>query len=359
MNRGTNPPSQRHLTQEPVIAEDATKADDKKDLVGRFRTWAVVAIAVGTLLYVGGTVWAGFSEVGDVLIGFAWWLYIPVLLLTLVNYGLRFWKWHYLCGRVGAHVPLRENVTIYLAGLAMVISPGKVGELLKPYLATKQTGVPMAKTNAAVVSERLTDGIAMLILAAISVGTYAAEQAYVLWILTGAIALGFLILLSKGVSLWIIRLLGKLPLVGRIAPKLEELYLALRICLAPGPLLFTMVLSLVAWFAECVGFLLVFEGLGVAANIDAATFLYAFATIAGGAMPGGLGVADGALVGGTMQIFETSEAVAVAGALLIRVATLWFGVVLGAFALLRFDALLKQGLPEAPQDEPSTPTASG
>ncbi|MCP4808129.1 MAG: flippase-like domain-containing protein [Proteobacteria bacterium] len=312
-----------------------------------------MAIAVGTLLYVGGTVWAGFSEVGDVLVGFAWWIYIPVLLLTLVNYGLRFWKWHYLCGRVGAHVPFMDNLVIYIAGLAMVISPGKVGEFLKPYLATRRTGVPMAKTNAAVVSERLTDGIAMLILAAISVGTYAADQSYILWILAGAIGAGFIVLLSRGASIRIIRLLGRLPVVGRIAPKLEEMYLALRTCLAPGPLLFTMVLSMVAWGAECVGFLLIFQGLEVEASLDASTFLYAFATIAGGAMPGGLGVADGALVGGTVKIFQTSEAVAVAGALLIRVATLWFGVVLGAIALLRIDALLKKS-----PTSTSTPTAT-
>lgn len=289
------------------------------------------------------------------LVGFVWWLYIPVLLLTLVNYGLRFWKWHYLCGRVGAHMPLADNATIFIAGLAMVISPGKVGELLKPFLATKRTGVPMTRTTSAVVSERLTDGIAVLILAAISVGTYAADQAYVLWIIAGAIAAGFLVLLSKGVSLWTIRLIGRLPVVGRIAGKLEDMYLSLRSCLAPGPLVFTMVLSLIAWGAECVGFLLVFDGLQVEASLDASTFLYAFATIAGGAMPGGLGVADGALVGGTMKIFGTSEAIAVTGALLIRVATLWFGVVLGAFALLRFDALLKNGIEVS---EPGTPSAT-
>ena len=38
---------------------------------------------------------------------------------------------------------------------------------------------------------------------------------------------------------------------------------------------------------------IVLEGLGQSASLDASTFLYAFATVAGGAMPGGLGVADG------------------------------------------------------------------
>ena len=286
-----------------------------------------------------GTVWAGFSEVGGELIGFAWWIYVPVLLLTLVNYGLRYGKWHYLLGKLGVSVSHRDNVPIYLAGLAMVISPGKIGELLKPYLVSKKTGASMATTTPALVAERLTDGIAMLMLAALSVGTYAADQAWVLGLLAAVIVVGLAVLASKTVSLGIIRLVGRLPVVGRVAGKLELMYSATRTCLAPVPLVLTILASLVAWGAECVGFLLVFEGLGVTASLDACTFLYSFATVAGGAMPGGLGVADGALVGGTVTIFETSEAVAVTSALLIRVATLWFGVVLGAFALLRFDEL--------------------
>jgi hypothetical protein len=42
----------------------------------------------------------------------------------------------------------------------MVLSPGKVGELLKPYLLSERTGVPMTQTIPALVTERLTDGIA-------------------------------------------------------------------------------------------------------------------------------------------------------------------------------------------------------
>lgn len=279
---------------------------------------------------------------------------MPVLLLTLVNYGLRFGKWHYFLLRLDVKVPLWDNLLIYTAGLAMVISPGKVGELLKPYLVTKKTGVPIETTTPALVAERLTDGIAMLILAAISVGTYAADQIWVLAVLAAAIVVGLLVLASKPLSLGIIQVLAKLPLVGRIATRLETMYVGMRTCLAPGPLFLTMLVSLVAWGAECVGFLLVFEGLGVdTATLDASTFLYAFATVAGGAMPGGLGVADGALVGGTVTLFETTEAVAVTAALLIRVATLWFGVVLGALALLRFDDLATSALTGSTSDTPS------
>ncbi|MCB9777204.1 MAG: flippase-like domain-containing protein [Alphaproteobacteria bacterium] len=310
-------------------------------LVVRFRRWVVGAIAVGALLFLAGSIWAGFDEVSAALQHFQWLYFLPVLMLTLVNYGLRFGKWHYLLGRLGVHMPLGDDLWNFAAGLAMVISPGKAGELLKPYVVRERTGTPMARTIPALITERLTDGIAMLILAGLSVTTYAGDKVHYLAIPLVLVAGGLGVLSSKTLSMAILGLAEKLPVVGRIAHKLEEMYLAMRTCVAPVPLLLTLLASLVAWFAECIGYWLVFKGLGVPASLDVSVFLYAFATVAGGAMPGGLGVADGALAGGAVALIPgLDQGNAVAAALLIRTATLWFGVGLGAIALFRVSAML-------------------
>lgn len=311
-------------------------------LLHRFRRWLAGGIAVAALVYVAGSVYAGFEEVGSALARFRWELYVPVLLLTLLNYGLRFWKWHFLTARLGARLPVGENAVVFLAGLAMTISPGKAGELLKPWLVRARTGVPMAQTIPALVTERLTDGLACLSLAAISVSTYAGEQSQYVFVPIVAVAVGLGVLMHEGLSLAILGALRKLPVLHKVGDKLEEMYRAMRRCVAPVPLALTFGASLLAWFGECYGYMLVFRGFGVDASLDASTFLYAFATVAGGAMPGGLGVADGALVGGAMQFIPgVDEATAVASALLVRVATLWLGVIMGAFALLRAADLLE------------------
>lgn len=316
------------------------------DLLHRFRRWLAWGVAAAALLYVAGSLYAGFDAVGGALASFRWWLYVPVLGLTLVNYALRFWKWHYLLGRLGVHLPVKESANFFVAGLAMVISPAKAGELVKPWLVRVRTGTPMAQTIPALVTERLTDGMAVLGLAAISVSTYAGDRAHYVWGPIVVAMAGLAVLSHKGASLAILHLLRKLPGVHRVGAKLEEMYLAMRTCVAPVPLVLTVIASVLAWGAECVGYMLVFHGFGVDASLDVSTFLYAFATVAGGAMPGGLGVADGALVGGALQFLPgLDQGVAVAASLLIRVATLWFGVVLGAFALVRVGGLLG-GLPE-------------
>ena len=325
------------------------------ELLLRFRTWLAWAIALAAVLYVGGTVYAGFAEVSAALRSFRWGLYVPVLLLTLVNYGLRFWKWHYLLGRVGVHLPVRENAAIFGAGLAMVISPAKAGEVLKPWLVRARTGAPMATTLPVLVTERLTDGIAVLALAAVGVGTYASDKMVYVWGPIAIVALGLGVLASERATAALLALAGKIPGVAKVVPKLDELLRAMRTCVSPGSLALTVAASLVAWGAECIGYQLVFEGFGLDVGVGLATFLYAFATVAGGAMPGGLGVADGALVGGAVNLAHVSEPLAVAAALLVRVATLWLGVVMGAFALIPVSRMLVQTPGEADPDEVAAP----
>ena len=326
------------------------------DLVRRFRKWAIVAIAAGALLYLAGSVWAGVADVADSLATFQWAWMVPILLLTLLNYGLRFAKWHYLLGLLGVRMPLRLDAWNFAAGLAMVISPGKAGELLKPYVVRAHLGTPMSRTIPALVTERLTDGIAMLALAGIGVTTYANDKTHYLSIPAVLVVVGLLVLSSQPLSMAILRGLGRLPGVGRIAHKLEEMYLSMRTCVAPLPLVLTVLVSVVAWGAECLGLHLVFIGLGVDAELGVSTFLYAFATVAGGAMPGGLGVADGAIAAGAVALVPgVRQSTAVAAALLIRTATLWVGVAIGAVALVRIGSVLEGAA--APSAEPRTDTS--
>jgi uncharacterized protein (TIRG00374 family) len=314
----------------------------KPNLIVRFRKWVVIAIAIGAALYLGGAVLADLEKVGSALETFDWWLLVPVCGLTFLNYGLRFVKWHYLIRRLGVNMPLGDDAWNFAAGLAMVISPGKAGELLKPYVVRERTGAPMATTIPALVTERLTDGIAMLILAGISVGAYAADKVHYLTIPAAIIGISLLILSHEGLSLAAVKTLGRLPGLRGVSEKMEEMLVSLRTCVAPVPLLLTILLSMVAWGAECWGYQLVFRGLGYPeVGLDVCVFLYAFATVAGSAMPGGLGVADGVLAAGASTLIAgVTQPIGVAAAILIRICTLWIGVAIGAAALFRVSSML-------------------
>lgn len=324
---------------QPTPAESG----DARSLISRFRKWLAVAIAVAVVLYVAGSVWAGFEAVGDALANFSWIYFVIALLLTVFgNYFLRLVKWHWLMLRLGVRISFADNALIFIAGLAMVISPFKAGELLKPYLVRERTGVPMATTIPALIAERLTDGLAALMLAAIGVSHYASDSSIYVFGTIGVSLAGVAVLMNERLSLWILGLIGRVPAAKGIAGKLLEMYRATRICLAPWPLLATTAISLVAWFAECWGYQLLWDGFGREVALGSATFLYAFATVAGGVSPGGLGVADGLLVGMVETILKLPKGEVVAAAILIRTATLWIGVLMGGIALMFAGRMLER-----------------
>ena len=330
---------------EAVSAEgEPAEGELRPRAMDNFRRWVAIAVALATLGYLAYAVWRGWTQTATELGRFAWPLYVPVLLLTLVNYGLRYLKWHYLLGLLGIHVPHRVNLGIFATGLAMVISPAKAGEVVKPWLVNQVTGAPITRTLPALIAERGTDGIAVIALASVGVTTYFADATWLIYGTIAAIALLLVGLSIRPLVKAVLDLVRRLPVVGRLADRLEEAYEATRVCVAPGPLAVTMALSLVAWWAECVGYWLVFVGMDVEAGLDVSTFLYAFATVFGAPSPGGMGMADAALAEGAIHALPHITAPqALAAALLIRVATLWFGVLLGAAALLRMEAIIAEG----------------
>src|SRR5262249_42317715 len=123
--------------------------------------------------------------------------------------------------------------------------------------------------------------------------------------------------------------------LSRLAEPLRLFLGAGRDLLAPGALALTVALSAISWLFECFAFALVLHGLGVDLPLRGATFLYAFASLAGAVsmLPGGLGVAEGSLTG-MLVALGTPMPEAAAATLLIRAATLWFAVGLGAVTLV-------------------------
>jgi glycosyltransferase 2 family protein len=108
----------------------------------------------------------------------------------------------------------------------------------------------------------------------------------------------------------------------------------LRGLLSPGLLLGALVVSVIAWGAEGVGFWLVVREYAPDADLLAALFNYTGATVVGSLsmLPGGLGAAEGSMAALLhAQGLDTADANLVT--LVVRGATLWFAVGLGLLAL--------------------------
>ena len=59
-------------------------------------------------------------------------------------------------------MPFPLSLLVFLGGLAMTITPGKVGELVKCYLLRDRAGVPVAASIPIVLMERVTDLVSVV-----------------------------------------------------------------------------------------------------------------------------------------------------------------------------------------------------
>src|SRR6185436_19025491 len=95
--------------------------------------------------------------------------------------------------RQGVRVPLASSAIVFGAGLSLSITPAKLGELVKSYLLRELHGVPATQTAPIVVAERVTDLVALLVLAVIGVAVYGVQPTLVI-VAGGLIAFGLLML---------------------------------------------------------------------------------------------------------------------------------------------------------------------
>lgn len=285
------------------------------------------------MAYLAVVFWAGHAEVATALRMADPRLWITLCGLSLMNYGLRFLRWHYYLGRLGSKIPFNASLRIYIGGFAFTTTPGKAGELaraiwLKPY------GVPVNHTVAVFLAERIQDFIAVLLLACLGLSFYPGGWVLLLAgsaLTAVALAVLFIPAVPSALARWATRVAG--PRAG-VLVRMTDILAHTRLCLSAAPLAGGLALGLAAWFAHCWGFFLLTEAMGHPIPARAAISIYAFSMLAGAVsmLPGGLGGAEATLIA-LLRLWGLTLSTAVAATLLINVATLWLAVLLGVIAL--------------------------
>ena len=294
--------------------------------------WSVALAALG---YLGLSLWAGWRDVVAAVVQVGPWVLAGLLALSLVNYLLRFLRWARYLALLDAPVPWRINLDAYFAGFALTTSPGKVGEMLRSVLL-KPHGVPPAASVAAFFAERVSDLLAILVLAAVGLWAYAPARPIV-GLALAAVVVALLLVQWTSLIAAIDRWAQARPQKwARLVVKLCEVVLHFRRCFSLPAMGMGLALGVVAWFAEGLGFWWLLLALDHPLPLSTAVFIYAFAMLVGALsfLPGGLGGSESAMVA-LLSLNGFPEASAVSATLICRLATLWFAVGLGALFLGR------------------------
>lgn len=285
--------------------------------------------------------YAAFAAAGDYrklraeLTDFQAWTFAAALGLVLLGYLVRALRWRLYLHHLGVFTPFRDEVLVFLSGFAMGVTPGKMGEVVKAYYLREAHGTPYATSIPAVFAERVSDMVAVALLLGIGLLFVPGEVGLVLGLLGMAVVFAGLLVLRSARLVGV--LLGLLARIGRaraLAQSLGRMHGTLRPLLTGRLLLEATLLGVAGWAMEALAMAALAHGFGLDLTWGECAFVFAAANIAGALsfLPGGLGVTEGGMVA-LLALLGTALAPATALTLAIRLATLWFGVMLGILAI--------------------------
>jgi uncharacterized protein (TIRG00374 family) len=232
---------------------------------------AVIAAVVGLVVWFVRTI--DLAELGHQFSEATWW---PLAVAAVLNFGMLLGK--AVCWRIAlapAHVVPTARLMRYTiaAFAASAIAPARAGEVLRVWVLKRRDGVPASATTATAVSEKLLDGVAMLMLVAplpwlvpdlpawvgnsIAACAFVAVAAFVfLYIAVGrvtATAEEATVPAAKGARAWLRRFVAGMHVLRNPRRTLA--------CLAA---------LIVVWLLDLASVLLVLHAVGVAASVGAA-----------------------------------------------------------------------------------------
>lgn len=312
------------------------------------RLW--IPALLGVLAFLLLALFADARELASEVRGFDVGLLGPVLALSIVNYLLRFVRWEWYLKTLEVTLPRAQSLAVFLFGFVLSVTPGKAGELGKAWMVRELGGGRARRVVSAVLAERLTDLMGVVLLASLGLSRFTGG----IWVAAvgASLCLAVLAVLAwPAVARRLLRSVQKLPFAGNRVHVVEEIYDRLRVLSRPSLLLAAVILSVVAWGAEGVGFYLIVRHYQPAVELSASVFNYGFSTLVGALsmLPGGLLASEGTLTA-LLDAQGLERAAAASATLITRAATLWFAVALGLLALAPLSRAVRRRSGEAGLD---------
>jgi len=284
---------------------------------------------MGVACYAGLAFTGRFSEFWGALESFPLAWIPPLLALATLNYLIRYLRWHIYLKALGVNIGYWRDFKVFMAGLAMSITPGKAGEALKAHLLRRDISNPWSVGLPAVFAERLTDLMGIVILVILGLSSLPIGRGVAI---VGTVTCIFLFLIFSQPAFLgpFIRLLGKMPGMAGRSERLLEMQLNIHRLLSFRFLPASLAISVVAWFSECLILYFALIVSGGDASLMEATFVYALSTLVGAVslLPGGLIVTEGSMTG-LLRLFGVELSRGALVTLIVRLCTLWFAVFFG------------------------------
>lgn len=287
--------------------------------------WWVCALfplsLIGYWIVGGNSTWSSFRSIPC-------WAVFLALGCSLLNYTIRAVRWR--CLVLQGHQQLGPfwGGIIYVAGLGLTASPGKVGELSRGWFAA-HFGIRWSHIVIAFIAERCMDAlvVAFMVCLLALIGV-AAIPWTIIALFIFVLAVGLAALKAPGFRSSISVLILRIPFIRNVEP--VEIQQSLAHVVAIQMVFKNAMYSLSAWCIQGCGFIFLCWSVSPYLSFQSLLFVFLVSMLLGSASgsPGGLGAIEAGLAGGLVLLgLQSNEAIGIS--FLFRLTSLWFATGLG------------------------------
>lgn len=297
----------------------------------------IIIIIITIIIYTGFLFFSDFTKIYDKLGSFNLIYLLPILALISLSWCVLFLRWALLLKNLNISIPPKSNFIIFISSFALSATPGQMGELIKSKLLKNKFDIPISKTAPLVLIERVYDLIGAIVVS--SLGIRYIESGNITLLIFGIILFSLIILLrSKIIFTKLLLIFGKIKFLKNKINNFSDSYDSIQPSLSPKIFISSTFLSIIYWMligTSSYFVLLAFE-------IDSISYfhmisIYSSSVIIGAIslIPGGVGVAEGSIAG-LLSLGGIEVSIAFIIGILVRVFTLWYGVIIG-FIMLKIN----------------------
>jgi glycosyltransferase 2 family protein len=310
---------------------------DKKgymDLIKKIGMFAVASFVVSVVVFMAIALFGNFSKVMEVASTANLWVYSLAFVAVFVGFLLKYCKWSYYMKKLGLKVPARKNFAVYMSVYSMDITPARIGRVVAAYTLNRITKIKFAQIVPIVTMDIFTDFLGTAILALI-VSLYLNRYVVYVAVVDFLLLIPFVFIIDD----WLYNLIKKHLKSGRFLRLFsiygDQYYASQSVLNNPRIYLTSLIFTLPAELLNSMALYFTLRSIGVIPSVSESVFAYSTTLIFGmvSSLPGGIGVTDGTMVALLNTVYGLSTAVSSAATIMSRMATLWFGVILGAIFL--------------------------
>lgn len=296
---------------------------------------AVYFIIIAAVLYISILLVSDFNKIVFVLRQIPLENYLSILSLSIVTLLILGWRYQIILNKLHLDFSFRESFWLHTAGIAMIITPGGIGSIIKSYFIKKKTGRSISSTTPILLYERWLDIVVLTIMIGILLLWDYIFESFLVMILGIFLSCFTLFMFKNRTTLKIFNsVVRKVRILKNFVVNEDEFFDSTKMLMDSKSVLSLLGITFLSKIVPLIAVYLVFDLFDLKIDLFTSGLIYFTSQIAGlfSFMPGGIVVTEAGLLGLILkQGIDLSVAATLV--LLIRILTFWFPTAIGFIAL--------------------------